>query len=208
MSVAKPAHEGATASGQERRRELIQAAYDLIATKGIEGLRIRDVAGQVGINNATLHYYFPTKEALIQAVVTSFIAQFNYFQSLAQDAGSISPVEQLHAYFEGLHAQMSQTPDRPVVMNELYLYARRDPATYHLLQQADTGWQNLLTPIFEAGLASGLFRPGLSPSSAALTVISFCKGISLLLNAGPEAIAATIDAFEQSFLAGSTTSSK
>lgn len=45
------------------------AAHALTAEKGFEGLRVREVAARVGVNNATLHYYFPTKEALIGAVV-------------------------------------------------------------------------------------------------------------------------------------------
>src|SRR5690348_228687 len=54
---------------QDRRQSLILAAYHAIAEKGFEGLRVRDVAAQVGINGATLHHYFATKEALIQAVM-------------------------------------------------------------------------------------------------------------------------------------------
>src|SRR5487761_1532679 len=52
-----------------RRQQLVQIAFDLIASKGFEGLRFQEVASQAGINNATLYYYFPSKEALIQGVV-------------------------------------------------------------------------------------------------------------------------------------------
>ena len=52
----------------ERRASLVRAAYDIIAAEGFERLRTRDVADRVGINVGTLHYYFPTKEALIEAV--------------------------------------------------------------------------------------------------------------------------------------------
>jgi AcrR family transcriptional regulator len=52
-----------------RRRELVIAAYELIAESGLEELRTRDIAAKVGINISTLHYYFETKEDLIAAVV-------------------------------------------------------------------------------------------------------------------------------------------
>src|SRR4051812_37168261 len=52
-----------------RRRELVLAAYKLIAESGLEELRTRDIAAKVGINISTLHYYFETKEELIAAVV-------------------------------------------------------------------------------------------------------------------------------------------
>ena len=53
----------------ERQEALVQAAYDLLAERGFEGLRTRDIAAKVGVNIATLHYYFPTKEKLIRGVV-------------------------------------------------------------------------------------------------------------------------------------------
>ena len=51
-------------------------AYQHIAEKGFEGLRVRDVATEAGINHATLLYYFPTKEALIQGVVDFLLREF------------------------------------------------------------------------------------------------------------------------------------
>ena len=62
-----------------RRPAIAAAARALIAERGFEGLRTRDIAERVGINVATLHYHVPTKEALIEIVAQSmrddFIAQ-------------------------------------------------------------------------------------------------------------------------------------
>src|SRR5882672_3117237 len=58
-----------TAHADERRRSLVLAAYELIADKGFEELRTRDVAARAGVNIATLHYYFGSKEDLIEGVV-------------------------------------------------------------------------------------------------------------------------------------------
>jgi AcrR family transcriptional regulator len=68
----------------ERASEVVRAAYALIVEKGMEGLRTREVADKVGINSATLHYYFPTKEALIQGVVEHLMRETSVcFGSLA-----------------------------------------------------------------------------------------------------------------------------
>jgi len=72
---AKPRREKAERwSPQERRRQLISVASRLIAERGMESLRTRDIAAAAKINIATLHYHFPTKEALVQAVIADLIA--------------------------------------------------------------------------------------------------------------------------------------
>ncbi|HEX2646820.1 MAG TPA: TetR family transcriptional regulator, partial [Candidatus Dormibacteraeota bacterium] len=59
----------ATATSEQRKQQLVKAAFTQIAERGFEGLRTREVAAEVGVNIATLHYYFPTKEALIRGVL-------------------------------------------------------------------------------------------------------------------------------------------
>src|SRR5260370_42642291 len=61
---------------KDRRGALVRAAYNQIAERGFEGLRTREVAGEAGVNIATLHYYFPTKENLIEGAVEHAVERF------------------------------------------------------------------------------------------------------------------------------------
>src|SRR5438309_9588449 len=74
MSQAATREE--TSRSEKRREELVRASFNQIAEHGFEGLRTRDVAAEVGVNIATLHYYFPTKEALIGCVLEHAMARF------------------------------------------------------------------------------------------------------------------------------------
>src|SRR2546421_11925323 len=73
-----PAGGGTLARSRKEDREqaLVQAAFNQIAERGFEGLRTREVAAGGGLNIATLHYYFPTKEALIRGVVAHAMDRF------------------------------------------------------------------------------------------------------------------------------------
>jgi AcrR family transcriptional regulator len=62
--------------GDERRESLVRAAFTCLAAYGFEGLRTRSAADRAGVNIATLHYYFPTKEALIGGVADYLASQF------------------------------------------------------------------------------------------------------------------------------------
>src|SRR5262245_2213790 len=94
----RPSNRAAQPRG-ERRRTLVAAAFRRIASEGFEGLRTRDVAADVGVNIATLHYYFPTKEALIRGVIGHAMRRFA--QTMPGDG---SPVERLRGHLRALAA--------------------------------------------------------------------------------------------------------
>lgn len=193
-----------TSVGDERRRALIEAAYHLIAERGIGGLRIRDVAAEVGVNNATLHYYFPTKESLILGVVQTLGHQFATTHE-ADDEGNVerkaeTSGERMQGYFRDLAYQLHTTPERFVVMNELYLYAPRDPEIAQALD-GDVGWLQYLKDILSEGVRTGEFRVDLNVEHTALAIIAFCKGIPLLIHTSKGDVDATVAQFERAFFA-------
>src|SRR5438552_19196187 len=101
---------------EDRRHALVAAAFGQIAERGFEGLRTRDVAAEAGVNIATLHYYFPTKEALIRGVVGHAMARFR-----TTFATGARPGEQLAAQLRGVRRLAIQEPELFVVMGELAL---------------------------------------------------------------------------------------
>ncbi|HEX5322471.1 MAG TPA: TetR/AcrR family transcriptional regulator, partial [Capsulimonadaceae bacterium] len=74
---------------------LLEAAYELVAEVGVGGLRTRDIAERAGVNLATVHYCFESKEALLSALYEFIIARFRA-ESEAFRPGK-SPMEQLAA---------------------------------------------------------------------------------------------------------------
>src|SRR5947208_16705160 len=100
----------------DRRGALVFAAYNRIARHGFEGLRTRDVAADVGVNIATLHYYFPTKEGLIRAVIGQAMQQF-----VATMPTEGSPVEQLRGHLRALLGLLKEDRELWAVMSELVL---------------------------------------------------------------------------------------
>src|SRR5438876_7386940 len=90
----------------ERQEALVQAAYDLLAERGFEGLRTRDVAKKVGVNIATLHYYYPTKEKLIRGVVGYAMGRF-----ITTLQPAASPGEKLPPHFAAVRRLARARPD-------------------------------------------------------------------------------------------------
>lgn len=63
----EPAAAGETASGTEER--LLLTAERLFAARGVDAVSIRKITAEAGCNTAAVHYYFSSKEALIEAVL-------------------------------------------------------------------------------------------------------------------------------------------
>ena len=84
----KPSH---SAKSNQRRREIVHAAYQAVAEKGFEGLRMREIAKRAGIDHSTLHYYFSGKEALIDGVVDYIVQAFARFGPGASNLTGAQP---------------------------------------------------------------------------------------------------------------------
>lgn len=69
-TVARPSKRAA------RKAELVQAALQSIQERGIEGLRIRDVADTAGVSTATVHYYFEDLDGLLTEVHALAVERF------------------------------------------------------------------------------------------------------------------------------------
>ncbi|MEW1980722.1 TetR/AcrR family transcriptional regulator [Citricoccus sp. NPDC079358] len=52
---------------QQRKRELVEATWRIIARRGLSAATMRQIAAEAGFANGSLKPYFPTKAALIEA---------------------------------------------------------------------------------------------------------------------------------------------
>jgi TetR/AcrR family transcriptional regulator, regulator of cefoperazone and chloramphenicol sensitivity len=159
----------------ERQDALVQAAYELLGDRGFEGLRTRDVAEKVGVNVATLHYYFPTKEKLIRGVVAYAMGRF---RSTLAPAGS--PGAQMRAHFAGIRALARDEPRLFAVMGELAMRARRDRAIAGIVREVDTTWHKMLTAVLRRAAREGAIDPSASPDELAALTIATLKGLFML----------------------------
>ena len=58
----------------ERRAHILGVAADLFSSRGFKGTTTRDVAQRVGITEAALYRYFPSKEAMYTAILDQRMA--------------------------------------------------------------------------------------------------------------------------------------
>lgn len=140
---------------------------------GFEGLRLRQVAEDAGIDHSTLHYHFATKQDLIGAVAEYATRQFRVLGDGVPD----DPADAMRAHLAGLRRMMDDWPELLVVTGELDLRARRDPVVAAALDRQQAGWRELLVRMLEAGNAGGAWS--VDSEAGAELVIAVVKGVRL-----------------------------
>src|SRR6266508_1862484 len=178
----------------DRRRDLVAAAYRRIAIEGFEGLRTRDVAADVGLNIATLHYYYPTKESLIRGVIGHAMQRF---QATMPTDGS--PAQQLQRHLRALHELLREDRQLWAVMSELVLRAPRDAELGEIFRQTDAYWHRTLSELLRRCAEEGAVGRDIDPDATATLMIVALKGLSLPTVAGfePDVAAQVFREFER-----------
>ena len=62
-----------TKKGQNRRDQYIRAAIDFVDVRGIAGLTMRALGEELGVDPSAVYKYFPSKEALLDALLNEII---------------------------------------------------------------------------------------------------------------------------------------
>jgi AcrR family transcriptional regulator len=63
-------------SSPSRRDEIVEAARALFATKGLGHTTVKDIAEAVGVARSLFYHYFENKEAVTEAVLDTYVADF------------------------------------------------------------------------------------------------------------------------------------
>jgi TetR/AcrR family fatty acid metabolism transcriptional regulator len=141
--------------GELRRRSIMEVASEVFGKKGYGGATIAEIAGKVGIADASIYQYFKSKEQLLLSVLG------NWFIELADElercfSGALNPYERLLYLLRrwALDFQIREWETRVFIL-ELY----RNPRFYESQEYRNTQrfWK-LIRFTVEEGQQNGHFR--------------------------------------------------
>jgi len=168
-TVRKPKGRPAGPATADIRQEIQDAAEILFARQGYAATSLREIANQVGVNPAMVHYYFGSKLALLQHVLE---------QSLEPLALAIAKMrEEEHAPAAGITGLLlhtfSEHPGLPaLVAREVLLPG--GVMQDHFLEYLAPRLGGTLPGMLRKEQREGRIRNDLDPSIAALSVLSLC----------------------------------
>ena len=155
-----------------RREALLRAAAEVFRAKGFDAVRMDHVAEELGVDRATLYYYFGNKTQLFRDVITEAVRE-NIETATAIASGEGTASEKL----EHLIVSLFESYQRHYPL--LYVYVQEDmrrlpaddPRQSDPLIEMTHRYDAAVASIIEQGIASGEFSPQLRPSLTAYAII-------------------------------------
>jgi AcrR family transcriptional regulator len=155
-----------------RKQELLRAAAEVLRAKGLDALRMDDVAREINVDRATLYYYFDNKQQLFREVIIDSVAAH---VALAR---SIAAEERpAREKLRGLLTSLMDSYDRWYPL--MFVYIQEDmrrlatdtSPELALLAKLGNEYDDIVVGVIEQGIAEGEFHPDTPPRVVAYAII-------------------------------------
>ncbi len=158
--------------GEQTRREIVDQAYVLAGTKGLEGVTLGTLADRMGLSKSGLFAHFKSKESLqlevLQTAIERFVAQV-VLPALTQVRG----LPRLRSLFEHYLDWIAGAPGKGscFFMSLTQEYDDRPGALRDLLVQSQLDWQKTIARVARTAVEEGHFARKVDVEQVAYEVV-------------------------------------
>lgn len=162
-------------SAEERRAITVETVIELAAEQNPSDITTAAIAERMGLTHGALFRHFPTKDAILQAVL-SWVAERLLARVDRAADGAPSSLAALEAVFM---AHVDFVAERPGVPRMLFgeLQRANDTLPRKMVQTLIARYGERLRRLIEAGKQSGELEPGLDVEGAVLLFIGTIQGL-------------------------------
>lgn len=152
--------------GTVRQREIITAAREVIFSKGIEKLTVREIAKELKITNAALYRHFKSKNAIISLLIDDI--EESLLSAIKEAANKFNdPLLKLESIFLSHLSYSEQMKGTSfTVINQVSGLKDKDlkRKMFGILNE----YLKTIKEIVIQGMESGIFRKDIDPTSASI----------------------------------------
>ena len=102
------------------RKKILEVAETQFAVKGYSGAHLQSLAEEVGVQKTALYYYFPSKQALYEAVLERMLETFDRVISTAISRGAPS-AETLGILLDDLNEVLAKHPNYSQILIRIFV---------------------------------------------------------------------------------------
>jgi AcrR family transcriptional regulator len=163
---------------QRRRLEILEAAMDVIADRGLCETRVADVARRAGTSAALILYYFDSKDRLLTEALTH--AEDRFYLETFHDLSGVEHVrERLVTLIDRSFPGPDDTTGDWKLWFELWTRAIRDPEAAKKRAALDRRWRATIADVVREGQNDGEFSDEVHAEGFAVRLASLIDGLSI-----------------------------
>ncbi len=172
----------------QSRQALIAAARRLFAERGYFNCRISDIARQAEMSQGNMYLYFPSKEALLKAVLAEAFESLGAVMAQAA-AGAGTARQKLDALVDGLLAYAGESSEFTAIMLSLMGHSSGNMIARlgFDMSQIGLGYTQSVLSILAQGQAEGIIAASLDPLALTMMFFGLFNGLNLVY--GPDWLA-------------------
>jgi AcrR family transcriptional regulator len=152
-----------------RRREILDAALQLMHDKGYERMTIEDVLAKLQMSKGALYHYFSSKRALVEGIVESMSESASRTLQAVVDDPKLGAVDKLRAYFDTSTTWKAENLNAVTTTMRLWRQENNALLRQKMSQESMRTTTPLLESIIRQGCDEGVFDTG-HPRDAAIIV--------------------------------------
>jgi len=164
-----------SATRQRRTAEIMDAAAHIFARRGFHGASTQDIADVLGVRQASLYYYFPSKEVALEMVCARGVEGF------VESAISVTETRGTAAQkIAGLIAShLNPLRDRSDYVI-VFLNERRHLPTEsrRRIGRHSRAIEKIFEDVLRAGAEAGDFRPDIDTRLTSLAILGMVNGVA------------------------------
>lgn len=162
--MASDARRSRTEPHADRRDQILSIATHLIAKQGYAATTVRDIADEAGILSGSLYHHFPSKEAILQEILRSFLTGLRERFSAIVDEG-LSPRETVDRLIAHVFHTIETQPDQVGLFQNELSFLGGQPGFEFIREERDV-IEGLWIGQFREGQKVGDFRATVDPDIA------------------------------------------
>ena len=173
--VPLPTSRRSRPSPRRRAPEIIEAAARVFAERGFHGATTQDIADVLGIRQASLYYYFPSKEGALELVCLQGVGGF-FEVAKAIASGPGTAADKLTRLIK---SHLSPLTDRSDFVR-VFLNERQHlpPESRRRIGKWSRGLEQVFEDVLKEGVRRGEFRSDLDTRLAVLGILGMANAVA------------------------------
>lgn len=163
-----------TSQQEEVSKRILDVSLDVFYEHGYEGATIRMIAARVGLNSASLYYYFPSKNEILREILLQAMRGLLGAAEEAITAAGDDPLRRLEAMLR-THVEFHGVRRREALVGEFELRCLSPEHRQEVIELRDS-YERLMHNILTEGIAIGRFRP-VEPDLVVRALIWSCASV-------------------------------